>query len=714
MTGAKPPRPIIIAIDGRSGAGKTTLAVELAAQLREHHSVSLFHLEDIYPGWNGLQQGMVDYRRTLLAPLHQGEEARWTTWDWEQNKGGHQRTTAPAEIILTEGVGAAHAEARGLIDVAIWVEVGPVERKQRALARDGNLFAPFWEQWAEQESRWLSKDRIGAAADLIIDGRIVERAAEQVLRALASLPVLQTTLGPERLQPQSRTVAVEHLPVHPDPAALFERLYAHSERTVWLDSSNAAHTVDRNRFSIMADDGGAYGQWASHRSGLTTVRAGAVTSRIAGPFFHWLDTVWGRAEAPAPGNYPAEFLLGWLGYLGYELKRETGGADVNSSTDDAGLIFAARAVVYDHAAQCIYLLALQDSANQTEADSWLAETAKVVRDLAASPSVPYRRAAPVAVVPVAVPAVVMPVVAVRDDKESYLGLIRDARTEIAEGNSYEICLTTQLEISAEQRLDPWRTYSSLREHSPAPFAAYFRAGALTVASTSPERFLRIDADGTMVAEPIKGTRPRGRQPAQDAELRRELADSAKDRAENIMIVDLLRNDLSHFAAAGSVSVSRLCEVESYATVHQLVSTITARLRPGADRAAAVAAAFPPGSMTGAPKISTMTILDRLESGPRGVYAGVLGYFSLTGAADLAVTIRTLVLEDQSPAADVDRPTQRLSLGVGGAITADSDPHEEWNEIRTKAAGILSALGTRFPAVAVPCDRAAVGNRRPPN
>jgi anthranilate synthase component 1/para-aminobenzoate synthetase len=159
-----------------------------------------------------------------------------------------------------------------------------------------------------------------------------------------------------------------------------------------------------------------------------------------------------------------------------------------------------------------------------------------------------------------------------------------------------------------------------------------------------------------------------------------------------MIVDLLRNDLSHFALPGSVTVSRLCAVESYATVHQMVSTIDGRLRPGAPRAEAVAAAFPAGSMTGAPKISTMDILDGLESGPRGVYSGAIGYFSLNAATDLAVVIRTLVM---GPDGNGGRT---LSLGVGGAITADSTPQDEYEEIRTKAFGVLSALGAEFPTI----------------
>jgi anthranilate synthase component 1/para-aminobenzoate synthetase len=239
-------------------------------------------------------------------------------------------------------------------------------------------------------------------------------------------------------------------------------------------------------------------------------------------------------------------------------------------------------------------------------------------------------------------------------------------------------------------VDPWPAYLALRRRNPAPFASFLRFSGLAVASTSPERFLQIAADGRMRAEPIKGTRRRDPEPGTDAALRQELESSAKDRAENIMIVDLLRNDLSHFAVPGSVAVSRLCAIESYATVHQMVSTIDARLRPGMPRAEAVAACFPAGSMTGAPKVSTMAILDRLEAAPRGVYSGAIGYFSLNGAADLAVAIRTLVVSAPGEGA------AELSLGVGGAVTADSTPQEEYDEIRTKAFGVLSALGAGFP------------------
>ncbi len=687
------PAPVIIAVDGRSGAGKTTLAIELATRLRAHHKVSLFHLEDIYPGWNGLFAGIDRYVATVLGPLRNGERAEWVSWDWARHYDGDTRVTQPAEIVIVEGVGAASQAARPLVDAVIWVESSEGDRRRRALDRDGGTYEPYWETWADQEREWLAQDPVRQNADVVVSNAADGTAPSDVLQALTYLPALAPVMAPEvsaRRGLRLHSVRIEALP---DAPTLFDSLYGESTNAVWLDSSNAdvyhrygreaghgtenasvAVAAERCRFSILADDGGAFGQSVQHASGMSRVTVGCATVTLSGPFFRWLDRVWGLRTLRAPDGYESSFLLGWLGYLGYELKRETGGSDVVSPTPDAALLFAGRAVVIDHAERCAWLLAL----DAPDTGDWLEAAREAVR-AAVAPSPAAAQPAPSAV----------PHFSARDTEPDYKAKVAAAQQEISEGNTYEVCLTTTL-TADDPGLDPWATYLALRKRNPAPFASYLKFGGLTVASTSPERFLRIESDGGMRAEPIKGTRRRDRDPFRDVELRADLESSLKDRAENIMIVDLLRNDLSHFAVPGSVTVSRLCAIESYATVHQMVSTIDAQLQPGAPRAEAVAAAFPAGSMTGAPKISTMDILDRLEGGPRGVYSGAIGYFSLNAATDLAVVIRTLVMND-----DGERPPS-LSLGVGGAVTSDSEVQAEYDEIRTKAHGVLSTLGAEFP------------------
>ncbi|NKX52255.1 aminodeoxychorismate synthase component I, partial [Arthrobacter deserti] len=486
--------------------------------------------------------------------------------------------------------GAAHAAARESIDATIWIEAAAAGRRSRALARDGAGYEPYWDIWAAQEEAWLAGDDVGGQADILVHGPGGEDTPAQVLHALASLPQLEALLAPEhahlaRLR-GSRIIA-ERVDAYPDGERLFARLYGQSARAVWLDSSDACPAASpadpparaRSALSILADDAGSFGRYAEHRAGTTRVTAGPVTTRVRGPFFRWLESAW--AGGPGlPDEVPGEYALGWIGHLGYEPKRGAGARDVVPQMPDAALAFAGRAVLLDHARRCTWLLALSDDDGPAgdEARRWLAAARAAVTATGPAGSGPAGGAAP------AFPRLQF---ALRDSREQYLAKIRSAQDQIREGNSYEVCLTTQLEARTPEPLDGLRTYAALRRRNPAPFASYLRLGGLSVASTSPERFLRISAGGALRAGPIKGSRRRDPDPAADAALRRDLLASRKDRAENIMIVDLLRNDLSHFAVPGSVRVSRLCAVESSATVHQMVSTIDAQLAPEAVRAEAV-------------------------------------------------------------------------------------------------------------------------------
>jgi para-aminobenzoate synthetase component 1 len=225
-------------------------------------------------------------------------------------------------------------------------------------------------------------------------------------------------------------------------------------------------------------------------------------------------------------------------------------------------------------------------------------------------------------------------------------------------------------------------YDALRRRNPATFAAFIDFGETALLSSSPERFLKVE-NGAIETRPIKGTRPRGANPAADTALARELTLSEKDRAENLMIVDLLRNDLGRVAKLGSVKVPQLIALESYATVHHLVSVVTAELDAGKTAVDLLRGAFPGGSVTGAPKIRAMEIIAELEPTERGPYCGAIGYLSAGGAMDTNIVIRTLLIDGD-----------RVSFQVGGGIVADSDPEAEWQESLTKAKALIETLAGR--------------------
>ena len=264
------------------------------------------------------------------------------------------------------------------------------------------------------------------------------------------------------------------------------------------------------------------------------------------------------------------------------------------------------------------------------------------------------------------------------DEGRYAKAIERTREEIAAGNVYQACLTHRLERDFSG--DAFALHLALRRRNPAPFACLLELPEVAIIGSSPERFLRVDGEGRVESRPIKGTRRRGSDPAEDARERRALLASQKDRAENLMIVDLVRNDLGRVCELGSIGVPELMAVEEYASVFHLVSTVEGRLRRGRDALDALRAAFPPGSMTGAPKLAAMRLLDHLEPVRRGVYSGAIGYLDARGGADLAVVIRTVVLVGG-----------RAFVHAGGGIVADSEPHAEWLETLAKARPLLEAL-----------------------
>ncbi len=376
------------------------------------------------------------------------------------------------------------------------------------------------------------------------------------------------------------------------------------------------------------------------------------------------------AAPPPGGDTPAGpftgGLVGWLGYeAGHALERlpDTGRDDLD--LPDLAFMVADEVLAHDHTTGTTTLTVTGRGADPiTDAEARFAAWQDLLSTDDGDPS-PARPPGPL-------------VVGTSCDRGTYAAKVEQCRKYILAGDVFEICLTHRLE--ARLAGTPWRLYEILREINPAPFATYFDLGDHQVVSASPERFLSLTKDGLAESRPIKGTRPRGADPLEDARLRRDLTVSEKDKAENIMIVDLVRSDLGRVCELGSVHVPTLLEVESYATVHQLVSTVRGQLRPDHDAIDLLAACFPGGSMTGAPKIAAMEIIDSLEPFKRGPYSGAIGYLDRSGAMDLNIVIRTAVCRDG-----------RATLGVGGAVTADSDPGAEYDETMDKARALVEAL-----------------------
>ena len=268
----------------------------------------------------------------------------------------------------------------------------------------------------------------------------------------------------------------------------------------------------------------------------------------------------------------------------------------------------------------------------------------------------------------------------RTPRERYLQQVRAIQEHIQRGDIYELnyCVERWCEAPG---LDPLALFARLLHRTKAAHAAYFRWGAFHAVCMSPERVLRVEAGG-ILTQPIKGTRPRHPDTLVDERLRNELITDPKDRAENIMAVDVARNDIGRVAVPGSVNVPELCALRTYPNVHQLVSTVKARLRPDRTPWDAVCAAFPMASMTGAPKPAAMRIIHGMEDAPRGLYSGSLGFRAPDGRLELNVVIRTITYEEDPG---------RVSLFTGGAITAQSDPEAEWAECEVKARSVLDAL-----------------------
>jgi para-aminobenzoate synthetase len=457
--------------------------------------------------------------------------------------------------------------------------------------------------------------------------------------------------------------------------ALFERLFAAEEHAFWLDSTDAPTRLAQSSYLGTSAGRDRCVLEYDVDEGMVRAHRGEGTATESGSIFDVIDREVAKRSVERPGDGAPNLLGGFVGYLGYELKADCGATNVHSSdVPDAVMMLANRVVAVDHVHGRTHVLAVCVEDEVEEATAWLDEAESTVRELIADPPVQPSAADPAFGEPSDTH--------VRFDcgrgRRQYLADIDRSQAEMAAGESYEVCLTDQISTAAEP--DPFDLYRNLRRSNPAPFAAFLKLGDVAVVSSSPERFLSVDRERRVEARPIKGTTRRSADPAEDAALKAELTNDEKTYAEHLMIVDLLRNDLGIVCEVGSVAVPELMVVEDYATVHQLISTVEGRLPAERSAVECARACFPGGSMTGAPKLRTMEIIDDIEAEARGVYSGAIGYFGLDGVMDLSIVIRTIILREG-----------RTTIGAGGAIVMQSDPVDEFDEILLKARAPMAAI-----------------------
>jgi para-aminobenzoate synthetase len=477
-------------------------------------------------------------------------------------------------------------------------------------------------------------------------------------------PVL-ADYGQQKQQPELQ-LCTEKLDRYPDSERLFVHLFAESPTAFWLDSSRVE--PDLSRFSFMGDGSGANSflvHYHTQTQELIVTQAGVIVRYTESIFDYLKREIQVRHHASA--DLPFDFNCGFVGYFGYELKAECGSGLVHhSSLPDAMFLFVDRLIAIDHQEQTLYLLCLTQKEQAAQAEAWFKYIKSQLENLAPlSEIVPDPHQCPV-------------VFRLSRSPQTYISDIHQCLHEIHEGETYQVCLTNQIKTDATP--EPLTFYRILRRLNPAPYSAFLRFNDVAISCSSPERFLKIDSQGLVETKPIKGTLHRGQSPEEDEILRERLRISEKDRAENLMIVDLLRNDLGKVCQVGSVQVPKLMEVETYATVHQLVTTIRGHLSPELQAVDCIRAALPGGSMTGAPKIRTLEIIDHLEQEARGIYSGGIGFLGLNGSSDLNIVIRTAVLTPEG-----------TSIGVGGGIVALSEPELEYQEMLLKAKALIQAI-----------------------
>eukprot|EP00002_Diphylleia_rotans_P037144 TRINITY_DN8274_c0_g1_i1.p1 TRINITY_DN8274_c0_g1~~TRINITY_DN8274_c0_g1_i1.p1 ORF type:complete len:805 (+),score=170.70 TRINITY_DN8274_c0_g1_i1:49-2463(+) len=507
-------------------------------------------------------------------------------------------------------------------------------------------------------------------------------------------------------EPRSFHYHIASAELHLDSQEIYTSLLAASSASFWLDSSRVECGL--SRFSFMgASDGPLF-----HRISYDVrLRKMQVCSSIATSFpviqaiqnadiFTNVQVLIDYVALKIQNKHatkilPFDFHCGYVGYFGYEVGELCGmppcsseAPDFLENVPDAFFLFCDRLLVVDHRESRVYAVELRSS--EFIGESGWAETViktlsnhspinSVLHGLSSFDDSHQSQEEPIHF-------------SLERSKNEYIADIHTCFEKLRSGDSYEVCLTNKIvgSVNDPSFVQPLQAYLQLRKLNPAPYAAFINFGEnISLACSSPERFLKIDGNHGIQSKPIKGTLPRGKTPEEDQKLKLSLENDEKSRSENLMIVDLIRNDLGIICKPGSVVVSKLMHVETYATVHQLISNVDGQLRTKVTATEAIRQCFPPGSMTGAPKKRTVEILQALEKSPRGVYSGTLGFLSLTGPADFAVVIRTITFSPQG-----------FYIGTGGAIIVMSDAESEFDEIVLKGQApirsiLRAAMGPKY-------------------
>lgn len=476
-----------------------------------------------------------------------------------------------------------------------------------------------------------------------------------------SYPVAQPAPQRRRYDLFTRTIAGEL-----DTAATFARLQDGASAAFWLDSASADR--GQGECTLMGTNDGELSQtirWNVKTNELDVLKGNA-THRLTTDVLDYLEEyLWEPTEKPTLDGFTG----GWVGYLGYEAKQATAPGHQNqweADSPDAYWIQPQAFIRYDHRNRSTILFSYHDPSLLETLEAALvfgpiAESGPTERGEAAGQ---WRLSA-----------------------AEYEHRVTRIQELLHSGSAAGVCLTDTFSMDAHG-IDGLELYRRLRVNNPAPYAGYLRfntfGDSLEVLSASPEKYLSIDTTGMVESKPIKGTVARSADPERDADVAASMAADAKIQSENLMITDLLRDDLASVTVPTTVHVPKLMAVESFATVHQLVTTVRGQLRPGFSAIDALKAVFPGGSMTGAPKMASLAALDGLEAGPRGIYSGAMGWIGNTNTAELNVVIRTIIIDDD-----------QLTIGAGGAVVVGSDPVAEEQEKHLKASALMRSIAEQL-------------------